>query len=340
MNCRERFLTALAGDKPDRPPVAHVAALTTVELQEATGCRLPDAHLDPAQQARLLFANHELLGFDAVTFIINYFGEPAALGVEIDWGGPTQLPVFTSHPWQQPDDAVIPRDLLDRAPVSTCLETLRIAKRDYGRRIAVLGKVMGPFSMTQVMHGIENVMTAMIDEPRKIAAFLEVCVEGLIRCANAQFEQGIDALAIGEGGAGANMLSPAMYEKYLLPVHRQMIARIAGPVIMHICGDIMPRLHMLAETGMRCFNFDWSIPPKVMVEAARGKFSVMGNVNTADLLNARPAEIGRQVSENLEAGVNIISPGCAISPTCPNANLRAMTETVAGHALEKRELRQ
>ena len=82
MNSRERFLAALAGQTPDRTPVAHVAALTTVELQERTGCTMPAVHLDAEGLARLCYANHEVLGFDAVTFNINYFGEPAALGSE------------------------------------------------------------------------------------------------------------------------------------------------------------------------------------------------------------------------------------------------------------------
>ena len=71
MNSRQRFLAALSGEKPDRLPVAHVAALTNVELQEATGCWMPAVHHNAAQQARLLAANHEILGFDAVSFIIN-----------------------------------------------------------------------------------------------------------------------------------------------------------------------------------------------------------------------------------------------------------------------------
>ncbi len=330
MDCRERFLAGLSAETPDRPPVAHVAALTTIELQESTGCGLPDAHHDPAGQARLLAANHHVLGFDAVTFIINFFGEPAALGASMDWGTSTRLPTFTSNPWRRVEDAVIPRDLLDRAPIRTYLETLRIAKRDYGREMAVLGKVMGPFSMVQAMHGVENVMLALIDEPQRIRAFLDVCVDVLVRCGNAQFELGIDALAIGEGGAGAQMLSPAMYRQFLLPVHQQMIRRLRGPTVMHICGDVRPRLQMLAETGLTCFNFDWSIPPQTMAEAAAGKFTVMGNVSTTDLLNADPAEIERQVQEAVKAGVHIISPGCAVSPKCPNANLRAMADAVAG----------
>jgi uroporphyrinogen-III decarboxylase len=42
-------------------------------------------------------------------------------------------------------------------------------------------------------------------------------------------------------------------------------------------------------------------------------------------LKAAPEVIQRQVIENLEAGVDIISPGCAISPECPNSNLKAIS---------------
>jgi len=328
VNSRERFLAALRGETPDRTPVAHVSALTTVELQEMTGCYMPGVHLDAGRLARLCWANHEVLGFDAVTFNINYFGEPAALGAKMNWGTATVYPNYESHPWSAPEDATIPEDLLDREPIRTYLETIRIAKRGYGDRVAVLGKIMGPFSMTQVMHGIEKVMMGMIDEPEAIAHYLEVSAQVLARCANAQFEAGIDALAIGEGGAGGNMLSPRMHESFLVGVHRGMMEAIQGPTIMHICGDITPRLDSLSKVGLTCFNFDWAIAPKVMKESSAGAFRIMGNVNTTDLMLASPEEIKAQVIENLEAGVDIISPGCATSPKCPNANFQAMVEAV------------
>jgi [methyl-Co(III) methanol-specific corrinoid protein]:coenzyme M methyltransferase len=54
----------------------------------------------------------------------------------------------------------------------------------------------------------------------------------------------------------------------------------------------------------------------------------MGNVNTTDLLTGSPEDIRSQVFENLEAGVDVISPGCAISPRCPSANIKAMSEAI------------
>ena len=302
--------------------------MTNQELQQSTGCAMPEVHLDAERLVNLCAASHELFGFDGVTFILNYFNEPAALGCSMNWGGPAELPVYTSHPWQHIEQATIPADLLDRPPISTYLEGLRIAKKRYGHEVAVLGKVMGPFSMAQVMHGVENVMLGLTDNPELIRQFLEICASILVRCANAQFEQGIDALAIGEGGAGANMLSPQMYADILLDVHKRMIAEIQGPTIMHICGDITPRLDSLRQIGLHCFNFDWAIAPRLMRERSKSSFRIMGNVNTTDLLTGSPEDIRSQVFENLEAGVDVISPGCAISPRCPSPNIKAMSEAI------------
>lgn len=328
MNSRERFLAALAGQTPDRTPVAHVSALTTVELQRQTGCTMPEVHLDAGRLARLCYANHEVLGFDAVTFNINYFGEPAALGSALDWGDAVTYPSYGPPIWVEPEDATVPADLLDRQPIRTYLEATRIARREYGDRVGVIAKVMGPLSMVQALHGVDNTMMDMILAPAKVQHFLNVAVDVLARCANAELKAGADAIAIGEGGAGGNMLSPQMHERFLLDVHRRLIGTIAGPTVMHICGDITPRLDTLSQVGLCCFNFDWDIAPQVMVEKAGSAFRLMGNVNTADLLLGQPDEIERQVIENLEAGVDVISPGCAISPRCPNANLRAMVSAV------------
>jgi len=326
---RERFLAALAGRPTDRPALAHVAALTTVELQRSTGCSLPEVHRNPETLVRLCAANHEILGFDAVTFIVNYFGEPAALGCGMDWGDERRLPACASRPWRTPADAVVPADVLDREPLRTNRRAVELAARRYGGRIAVLGKIMGPLSMVQSLAGVERTMVAMIEEPGTVSAFLETATDLLIRSGRALLDAGADALAIGEGGAGGNMLSPAMHERFLLPVHRRLTAGVGGPTIMHICGDITPRLEMLARTGFACFNFDWSIAPEAMLKAAGGRFTLMGNVSTTALRTGTPAEVAAQVRACAEAGIPIISPGCAISPECPNANLAAMAQTLS-----------
>jgi [methyl-Co(III) methanol-specific corrinoid protein]:coenzyme M methyltransferase len=328
MLSRERFLAALRGEETDKTPLAHVSALTTVELQDITGCYMPKVHHEPEKLVDLLFANHKILGFDGVTFIINYFNEPATLGCKIRWGTKKDLPAVSSYPWLRIDDAFVPGDILDRKPIRIYLKALKIAKKKYGKEVAVLGKIMGPFSMVLAMHGIENTMIGMIRDPSRIQHFINIASLILVECAKAQFDEGIDAISIGEGGAGGKVISPKMHEKFLLAIHKRMIKEIPGPTIMHICGDITPRLHLLNDIGLDCFNFDWSIRPKDMKKFAQGKMRIMGNINTTHLLTAKPELIKNQVIENLEAEVDIISPGCAISPLCSNSNLQILSNTI------------
>jgi [methyl-Co(III) methanol-specific corrinoid protein]:coenzyme M methyltransferase len=329
MTSRERFLTVLHGQRPDRAPVGHISALTCAELQDQTGCQMPQVHHDPEALARLSAANHEVLGFDFVTCLINYFNEPAALGCEMDWGTPAKYPMYLSHPWQPllnadaPEalDTRPPHDWLDRPHLQCCLETIRVARRLYGQRLGLLGKIMGPLSMVQVMCGVEETMMALVEEPQRIAALLNKAAALLVPFANAQLRAGADAIAIGEGGAGANMLSPDMYRTALMGVHQRLIAAIEGPTVMHICGDITPRLESLGQIGLDFFHFDWAIDPRAMVAAAQGKFRLIGNASTGDLMNAAPEVIRKQVFACLDAGVDMIAPGCATAPTCPLANL-------------------
>ncbi len=328
MTSRERFLAGLCGKPADRPPVAHIAAATTVGLQADTGCFMPDVHHNPERLVRLMAANHDVLGFDAVTFLINFFNEPAALGAAMDWGGPETLPAYRSHPWETAEDIEIPADFLKLPHLRTCLETLTLATRECGAAMGVMGKVMGPLSFVQVMHGVDVTLTGLLTAPGLIRTFLEASLDVIVPFANAQFGCGIDALAIGEGGAGAHMLSPELYAEFLAPVHRRLVRAIDGPAILHICGDITPRLGLLKDLGIACFNFDWAIPPARMAEAAEGAFTLMGNISTETLLNGTPADVAAQTRACVEAGVHIIGPGCAISPRCPNANLRAMTQAV------------
>jgi [methyl-Co(III) methanol-specific corrinoid protein]:coenzyme M methyltransferase len=141
MLSRDRFLAALRGEETDKTPLAHVSALTTVELQDMTGCYMPEVHHEPEKLVNLLFSNHKILGFDAVTFIINYFSEPAALGCKIRWGTKNNLPVVSSHSWSKIEDAFVPGDILDRKPIRIYLEALKIAKKRYGEEVAVIGKI-------------------------------------------------------------------------------------------------------------------------------------------------------------------------------------------------------
>jgi [methyl-Co(III) methanol-specific corrinoid protein]:coenzyme M methyltransferase len=90
----------------------------------------------------------------------------------------------------------------------------------------------------------------------------------------------------------------------------------------------------IAETGMAAFHYDSKNKPGESMEAVAGRVSLVGNVNNPSTLYAQgAAEVAAEVLENLEAGIQMIGPECAIPLQTPIESLLAISETVtAWHA--------
>ena len=117
MSPKRRFLSALFGGRVDRTPVGNPTSIATVELMEATGAFFPDAHLDPEKMAMLAAAGHDLLGYDTIAPVFSVQQEAAAMGCEVDWGDPTNMPANITSPYQDPEAISIPLDFLERRPL-------------------------------------------------------------------------------------------------------------------------------------------------------------------------------------------------------------------------------
>jgi [methyl-Co(III) methanol-specific corrinoid protein]:coenzyme M methyltransferase len=81
----------------------------------------------------------------------------------------------------------------------------------------------------------------------------------------------------------------------------------------------------IAETGMAAFHFDSKNKPAESMEAVHGQISLVGNVNNPQTLFSQgPEEVRAEVWENLEAGVQMVGPECAIPLQTSIQNLRAI----------------
>jgi [methyl-Co(III) methanol-specific corrinoid protein]:coenzyme M methyltransferase len=123
---------------------------------EKAGIFFPQAHLDPRQMAELAAAGHEILGFDAIMPEFSVQQEAAALGCEIDWGSPSMMPDAKTHPFQRLEDLKIPENILEKPSLKIVLEALNILRRRHGDEVAIIGKVMGPWTISYHMAGTEN----------------------------------------------------------------------------------------------------------------------------------------------------------------------------------------
>ena len=322
---RRRFMANLMGGrKGKRISVSNPTSIACVELMNKVGVHFPEAHTDAGQMAELAAGGYEILGFDTVMPEFSVQQEAAALDCEVNWGSDTMMPEILTHPVKDVSDVVIPENLLEKPSMRVILDAISLLRHEYGDRVAIIGKVMGPWTICYHLVGVEDFLIMTVLEPDKVKSLLEAYIPVTVAFANAQLRAGADVVTLPDHATG-NMVSPKTYAQFLVPMHRKMLPQIGGPTILHVCGKCLDRIPLIITEGYDAYHFEWVNDPKKAVEAARGEISLVGGINTFDcLLRGTPDDVHKQARYNIEAGVDSIGPECAISLETPIANLKAI----------------
>jgi len=326
MSPKTRFLSGIFGGRVDRPPVGNVVSIATQELMEATDAWFPRAHHDPETMARLAAGGHEILGYDTVQPYFSVILEAAALGCEIDWGGPDMMPASKTHPWSSAEDYHLPSDFLERPATCGLLNALGILHREYGNHVAVVGKAFGPWTLGYEVYGLQEFLIKLILDPDDIKRLLEQLMEITVLFARAQFEAGADVVCIPDHVTGS-LVSPQTYVEFLLPLHQELTARIGGPIVLHCCGDTLDRVGYFVEAGWDCYHIESAVDARQAKAIVGSRMSLMGNINNPEtLLLGTPEDVRQECIYAWDAGFEILSPECAVPLQTPNANLKAIAE--------------
>lgn len=330
MTPKRRFLSGILGGRVDRPPVGSVTSVANVEQMEMTGAFFPDAHLDGEKMARLAAGAYDILGYDAIMPYFSVQAEAAALGCEVDWGDVENMPVERSHPWSDPEQVRIPDDFLEKPSIKAVLDAIRILRHRHGHHVAIVGKVMGPWTLSYHTHGIQDFLMETITDPEKVRGFLDRLKEVSVLFGVAQIQAGADVLCIADHATG-DLVGPWTYRDFLLPYHKELTQRLGCPTVLHICGNTLDRMGYICETGFDCFHFDSKVDAKHAVQEINGRISLMGNVNNPEiLLNGTPDQVAEQVRYAMKAGVQVVGPECAIPLRTSLQNLKTITCAVMG----------
>jgi MtaA/CmuA family methyltransferase len=297
-----------------------------------TGASFPDVHLDGEKMARLAAGAYTILGYDAIMPYFSVQAEAAALGCAVDWGDRTNMPVERQHPWADPSQVCIPSDFLERRSTRAVIDAIRILRAQYGDQVAIVGKVMGPWTLAYHMHGLQDFLIETKLEPDKVKQFLQRLKEITLLFGAAQIRAGADVLCLADHATG-DLVSPRTYREFLLPVHRELTQRLGCPTVLHICGNTFDRLYDICTSGFDAFHFDSKVDAQKAVARVAGRISLVGNVNNPDVLFKGSVEsVERATREAIEAGVHIVGPECAIPLETPLENLQAITRAARSSA--------
>lgn len=333
---KRRFLRALLGGRPDRVPVGNVVSIATTELMKAAGAWFPAAHCDASAMATLAAAGHTLLDYDTVMPVFSVIQEAAALGCQADWGTPEMMPGVRSHPFAAIDRPRLPDGWLDAPSIIVVLRALERLRRALGHQVVIVGKVMGPWSLSYHMLGVEEFLISTKLDPDRARRSLEVLKEVTIAFGRAQMQAGADLLCVADHITG-NMVSPLIYRDMVLPVHQEIVQRLGCPTVLHCCGNTTDRVKYFAQAGFDCYHFESQVDTAAAVADAAGHMTLMGNINNPEvLLYGGPDDVAAACHRVLDAGVQILAPECAVPLLTPLRNLRVLVDVARRRANAER----
>ena len=317
------------GEKGTRPPVATITSTVCQDLMDIAGISFPQAHLDSNAMAELALAGHEIIGFDTVMPEYSVHQEAAALGCDVDWGNRDMMPDSRNFPHEDFSDVVIPENILEKPAMRVVLDALSILRRHVGGKAAVVGKVMGPWTIAYHMVGTQNFLLHVgLGETDKIKKMLRQLMPVSVLFAKAQFKAGADIVIMADHATG-NLVGAYHYKELLLPIHQEINASVEGPLILHVCGNCQDRLELFADAGWHGYHFEWQIDSKTAVEKVGKRMCLVGNIsNVHALFQGTPEDVRTQARYAIESGVDIIAPECAVPLTTPIENLKALVAAV------------
>jgi methylthiol:coenzyme M methyltransferase len=326
MTPKRRFLSALFGGRVDCVAVGSPTSVATIECMETAGASFPAVHLSGDGMARLAATAHTVLHYDCIMPVFSVQQEAAALGCVVDWGSRDTMPVATSSPWASPEDVRIPADFLLRPPTKAVLDALALLRREFGSHVAIVGKVMGPWTLSYHLHGLQEFLIKTKLEPDAVTRFLDRLKVVTIQFGKAQIEAGADVLCLADHATG-DLVGPGAYRDFLLPVHQEITRELGCPLVLHICGNTLDRLTFICEAGFDAFHFDSKVDTIAAKAVVGNRLSLIGNVNNAEtLFKGAPEAAFEEARRAIAGGVAVVGPECAVPLATPNRNLIAIAD--------------
>ncbi len=322
MTPRERLLTAVRRRRVRPVPVGALTQSATLAQMEAVNAWWPEAHQDAEAMARLAAAAREVVGFDFVRVPFDQTIEAELLGAEVDFGGRTSNAHVRSHPLRLGEPPP-PLPNLEAGRPRVVIDAIALLRRRLGEDVAVLGGLVGPFTVLCQLLGIQTVLTESVRRPDALQPYLDLVVELGIEYGRRQVAAGADALTVEDMAASLDMTSPRLYQQLILPAQQRLVSAIPAPTILHVCGSNTRILRLLHQVGSEVISLE--ARTDLVQAVGAGDCAIAGGVPTVEvLLNGTPADVRRAAEESLAAGVHILAPGCGLPPLTPLENLREM----------------
>jgi uroporphyrinogen decarboxylase len=335
MNSLERVRTVLAGEIPDRVPVClHNFMLAAREA----GVRMEDYRVNPEAIARAHLQAVEEYGHDCILVDTDTTMLAEAMGArsECAYDEPGRIVEPAIKSLDEVDKLKVVNPETD-GRIPAILEGVRLMSKQLGKEVAIRGNAdQGGFDLPCMVRGIENFLMDLLDCPDdpRLAQLMEVCYQSHLAVHRALVEAGAHLTSMGDSLASPDVTSPHLFERFARPYEERLIKDLTADgifVVIHICGDTSRVLEIMAEYEPCGFELDYKTDAVKAKRTAGKRHVLFGNIDPSGVLaNGTVEEVRASTRQLISAwkpeGRFILNAGCAIPPTTPPENIRAMIQ--------------
>ncbi len=331
----ERLLRACRGEPVDRPPVwlMRQAGRYLPEYRRVReGVSFLDMCRDVERAVEVSLQPLRLVGSEAVILFSDIFVPVPGLGVEVDFRpGPV-----VSRPIRSLAQVEALRAPDPRESVPFVFEILRALRAELETpQVPLIGFAGAPFTLAAYLMGggadreFSWIRHALYRAPELLRALQARLTDLVVAYLNAQIEAGAQVVQLFDTWAG--LLAPAEYREWVLPVHREIAAKLdraSAPLILYVKGGAH-LLDLMLEAGADVLSLDWRVEIGAAARRVGDRASLQGNLDPAALAAPREA-IFQRVREIAEAARpargHILNLGHGCLPETPVEGVRAFTD--------------
>jgi uroporphyrinogen decarboxylase len=329
MNSLERIVATVQFRETDRVPViaqvfGHAAAIAGVTLDDyvRNGETIARCQLNALKQ----------YGYDSVFSVMDANVETEAVGSVLQYRR-NQYPVVERYALSRDGDwnALTLPDPQHSGRMPEMLKALSILRRELGDEVLVVGCVLGPFTLTTQLLGLETALYLAIDNSTQLERLMDFATEVIIRFGLAQLQAGAHLPMVFDPSASPAVVPSKFFREFELPrlqrVFRAFAEASAVANWLHIAGPTGSILPYYLKVGVDIVNFDYC----VSAAEARKELPTTcldGNIKSVAFIEGCPADIEADAVDLLRAfhdrGGFILSSGCEIPPESMPENVTAM----------------
>lgn len=332
-NFRKEILNVLSGKTPANPPVGSFTTTPVLELMDLSGAARPEADSQPDKMALLAFSQYANASFETLRYPFDVVVLAEALGCTIDPGTKARPPAVTKgivgRPPVIPQLPEAPEAFLEKGRIPAVLEATEILREKAGPKLPLIVGMEGPGDLATSLCGISNFLKWTIKSPHLVTRLVDLCTDACIVYGRECLKRGADVVVIADAVSSPVMISPDAFRTLIKPGMARIPKALGGKSVLHICGSADPIIADMAECGYDGLSLEESIKDlKSAVHTAHEcGAAVIGNVSTSRTLFAgKPEDVKRGAFESLQAGVDVLAPGCGLAPETPLKNLKALVE--------------